>query len=238
MSVERPCMSAAFSETDQNISQAADHRFANHLALLSGFVRLKASDFARKPTAAGAAAVQLALESIGVQIDAMARLHRSLASGSQTGWADLAEHVHHICAPLSSLLAGRIALVEDVQPGCWVAPDQIFPLAQVVAEVVTNAIKHAYAEDQVGTIIIRGRTDAAGAIVVEIVDGGAGLPDSFDMTRDSGLGFRLIRALARRLEASVRVQSGLSGLRFRLTIPPRAVPSAPTGRADPSRFAA
>jgi two-component sensor histidine kinase len=222
-------MSATSREADQHLAQAADHRFANHLALLSGFVRLKASDLARKPTPAAASAVQLVLEGIGVQIDAMARLHRSLASGGRAGWADLGEHVHEICAPLSSLLAGRIALLEDIPSGCWIAPDQIFPLAQIIAEVVTNAIKHAYPEGQIGTIVIHGRTCDSGTVVVEIVDGGAGLPDGFDMTRDSGLGFRLIRALARKLKASVEVQSGLFGLRFRLTIAPEPSPATAGG---------
>jgi two-component sensor histidine kinase len=221
-------MSATFRDPDQQLAQAADHRFANHLALLSGFVRLKASDCARKPAEPTAAGLQLILESIGVQIDAMARLHRSLASGRRTGWADLGEHVHDICAPLSSLLAGRIALVEDIPPGCWIAPDQMFPLAQIIAEVVTNAIKHAYPEGQIGTIAIHGRTDGTGALVVEIVDGGAGLPDGFDTARDSGLGFRLIRALARNLKASVELKSGPFGLRFRLTVAPETA-SRPTG---------
>jgi two-component sensor histidine kinase len=228
-------MIASFRQADQQLAQAADHRFANHLALLSGFVRLKASDFARKPTPATVSAVQLVLESIGAQIDAMARLHRSLALSGRTGCADLGEHVHDICAPLSSLLAGRITLVEDISPGCWIAPDQILPLAQIIAEVVTNAIKHAYAEGQAGTIVIHARTDGNGAVVVEIADGGAGLPDGFDITRDSGLGFRLIRALARKLKASIEVQSGRSGFRFRLTIAPDAAPpSTGEGRNPPA----
>ena len=221
-------MIATFRDADQQLAQAADHRFANHLALLSGFVRLKASDIAQKPAAATATAVQLVFESIGAQIDAMARLHRSLASGGQTGWADLAEHVHAICAPLSSVLAGRITLVEDVPSACWIAPDKILPLTEIIAEVVTNSIKHAYAEGQIGSITIHGRTDGNGAVIVEIVDGGVGLPAGFDLTRDSGLGFRLIRALARKLGASVELQSGPFGLRFRLTTAPEAA-SPPTG---------
>jgi two-component sensor histidine kinase len=219
-------MNATFREADQHLAQAADHRFANHLALLSGFVRLKASDLAREAAPATTSAVQLVLESIGAQIDAMARLHRSLALGGRAGWADLGEHVHAICAPLSALLAGRIALVENIAPGCWIAPDQIFPLAQIIAEVVTNAIKHAYSDSQIGTIVIHGLAEGNGAVVVEIVDGGAGLPDGFDISRDSGLGFRLIRALARKLRASVELQSGPFGLRFRLTIAPDPVSPA------------
>jgi two-component sensor histidine kinase len=225
-------MSPTSGEADRQLAQAADHRFANHLALLSGFVRLKASDLARRPAVSSPAGVQLILESIGVQIDAMARLHRSLASERQTGWAELGEHVRDICAPLSTLLAGRIALVENISPGCCIAPDQIFPLAQIIAEVVTNAIKHAYPQGQVGTIVIHGRTDRAGAVVVEIVDGGVGLPDGFDTAKDSGLGFRLIRSLARQLKASVEVQSGQFGLCFRLTIAPGGA-SSPGGLGAP-----
>jgi two-component sensor histidine kinase len=221
-------MMTTSGEADRHLAQEADHRFANHLALLSGFVHLKASELARKPDQPTTASVQLLLEGVCAQIEALARLHRSLAWDCQTGSADLGEYVHDICSPLSSLLSGRIRLVEDIRPGCQVATDQILPLAQIIAEVVTNAIKHAYPADQIGTILVRGRTDAAGAVVVEIADGGAGLPDGFDAIRDSGLGFRLIRTLAEKLRASVEVQSGRRGLCFRLTIAPRAASAAAT----------
>ncbi len=200
-------------------AREADHRFANHLALLSGFVRLKAADLARQrllPTVEG---VQLILENLRGQIDAMARLHRSLAADDHRARVDLAEHLHEICEPLSLVLGGRIALIEDVTPGSSVLPDRILPLTQIVAEVITNSVKHAYPSGRPGRIRVSGRTQPGGLIVVEIIDDGPGLPQGFDAEKDSGLGFHLIRALARRLDAVVEFETRDVGLCFRLTLP-------------------
>jgi two-component sensor histidine kinase len=206
------------------ILHEANHRFANHLALLSGFVRLKAADLARQPGAPTVAGVLLLLESLHAQIAATARLHRTLAMDGERSRPDLGEHLHNVCAPLSTMFAGRIAMIEDVSPGCEVKPDQILPLTQILSEVIINAVKHAYPADQGGTIRIRGRHNDMGMVLIEIVDDGPGLPDGFDMEGASGLGFRLIRALAGHLGAFVELDSGRAGLCFRLTLPLDAKP--------------
>jgi len=113
-------------------------------------------------------------------------------------------------------------MIVHVSPGCQVEPDRILPLTQIVAEVITNAVKHAYPSGQAGMILVRSRQDDAGTIVVEIVDGGPGFPDGFDAAKDCGLGFQLIGALATHLGALIEFESGRAGLRFRLTLPPEA----------------
>lgn len=197
----------------------ADHRLANHLALLSGFVRLKAADIARQPGQPTHEDVQLLLGSFRGQIEATARLHRTLTLGVRGARADLGEHLHDICAPMSLLLAGRILLIEDIARGCQVRPDQVLPLTQIVVEVVTNAVKHAYPAGRGGSILVRGGHDLAGAVVVEVADDGPGLPVGFDPELDSGLGFHVIRALAGQLEALVEFEAQPVGLCFRLTLP-------------------
>ena len=199
-------------------AREADHRFANHLALLSGFVRLKAADLARQPSLPTLEGVQLILESVRGQIDAMARLHRSLALGALDDHPDLADHLRRVCEPLSQVLGGRIALIEEVTRGCWVQPDQILPLTQIVSEVITNSVKHAYPSGKAGRILVNCRREADGAIVIRIVDDGPGLPRGFDPEKDSGLGFHLIKALAFQLKAVVEFENLPGGLCFRLTL--------------------
>lgn len=203
-------------------AQEADHRFANHLALLSGFVRLKAADLARQPVGLTIPGVRLLLESVRAQIEAVARLHRSLALGGARAATDLGEHLHEICAPLSSIVAGRITMIEDISPDCKVAPDRLLPLTQIVAEVITNAVKYAYPSGQVGRILVRSRRDETGTIVLEVADEGPGFPEDFDATTDCGLGLQMIRALARKLGALIEFESGQSGVHFRLTLPPES----------------
>ncbi len=200
-------------------AREADHRFANHLALLSGFVRLKAADLARQPVQPTVEGVQLMLESFRSQIEAMARLHRSLTLGVRGARIDLGEHLHDICAPMSLLLAGRIALIEDLSADCQAPADWGLPLTQIVAEVITNAAKHAYPFGRTGQILVRNWQNQVGAVVVEIADDGPGLPDSFEPDKDSGIGFRLIWAIAAQLDALVEFENRRVGLCFRLTLP-------------------
>jgi two-component sensor histidine kinase len=202
-----------------SIIEEADHRIANHLALIVGLVRLKASDLSRRPAQVGADQVQMLLESVGCQIDAVASLHRSFAQGDRYASIDVGARLHEICTPLKVILPARIVLTEDFADGCFALPSQSLPLSQIVCEVITNAVKHAYPLETAGRIVVRVRKDATQAVVVEVIDNGPGLSGSFDAMVDSGLGFRLIRALTKQLGAVVVYQSDLSGLLFRLTLP-------------------
>jgi two-component sensor histidine kinase len=197
----------------------ADHRIANHLALLTSYVRLQADDLARQGAEPSRDSVRILLAGVGAQIDSVARLHRSLATNGPRQSADLSEHLRAICAPFASGLSGTSELIEDFQDGCVVRPDQILPLAQIVAEVVTNAVKHAHADGEAGAILARCRRDDAGAVMIEVIDDGAGLPEAVDPRTGGGLGFRLMRALGKQLGALIAFESSSRGLRFRLTLP-------------------
>lgn len=199
--------------------QEADHRIANHLAMLAAFVRLKELELARDLAIPSTEAVQMLLETIRTQTDAVARLHRALASSGGHVAADLAEHLHATCAPLASLLAGRVEMIEDFAPDCQVAPDQILPLTQIVSEAITNAVKHAYPAGAAGRVLIRTRRDELNGFTVEIADDGPGLPPGFNPDEEGGLGLRLMRALSSQLGARLEFRPRSPGALIRLTLP-------------------
>ena len=197
----------------------ADHRIANHLALLASYVRLKAADLASEPTELSLDNVRLLLVGVEAQIIAVARLHRALTAGGRRASADLSEHLHTTCAPFMSGLSGPIKLLEDFSAGCLVRPDQVLPITQIVAEVVTNALKHAHAGGEAGTIVVRCSKDDSGAVQVEVMDDGPGFAETFDPRTEGGLGLRLVRAMGKQLGALVAFESTSDGLRFQLTLP-------------------
>lgn len=201
------------------IVREADHRIANHLAMLAGFVRLRAAEFARQPAGAQGRDGQLVLEGIGAQIEMVARLHRSLTTPGAAS-PDLGEHLREVCAPLVAALSGRVDFLADFQPGCVVPVDQVLPLTQIVAEALTNAIKHATRPEGRGAILASCRRDHRGALCIEVADNGGGFPDAFDPTIDGGLGFRVMRTLGKQLGADIEFDSRDSGVRFRMTLPP------------------
>jgi len=205
----------------------ADHRIANHLALLMGYIRLKTADVDSQRNAPSRESVHLLLDGVGAQIAAIARLHRALISDSLPGPVDLGEHLHEVCAPFSRGLCGGVEIIEDFAPGCIVRPEQVLPLSQIAAEVVTNAVKHACNDADPGEVLVRCHSEMTGVVRVEVIDRGRGFPVDFDPERDGGLGFSLVRGLSRKLGARIAYESTTGGVRFHLTLPLSA--AAPAG---------
>ncbi len=204
---ERPVPEVASTCDDCSLLVEADHRIANHLAMLSGYVRLKAAGVDGE--------TRLLLETIGAQVEAVGRLHRALAAHGQHGAVDLSEHLRTICAPFAAGLSGGAKLIQDIPAACPVRPEQVLPVSQIVSEVITNAFKYA----QAGIVLVRCRPGEAGGVEIAVVDDGPGLPPGFDPAADGGLGFRLIRALSRQVGATVAFESAGQGLSVRLTLP-------------------
>ncbi len=204
---------------DCSLIAEADHRIANHLALLAGHVRLKAAELAKRPEASGPDAIQLLLLGVQAEISAVARLHRKLSGGNAQEPSDLAHELHEVCAPFRCGLSGDVVVVEDFEAGCAVTADQILPVTQIVTEVITNALKHACGDGRGGLLMARLRKGEPGSAVIEIIDHGPGFPNTFNPATEGGLGFRVVRALAVQLDATASFSSTVDGVRFRLTLP-------------------
>lgn len=204
----------------------ADHRIANHLAMLASYVRLKGNELAKRPAQPDLESVRLLLEGICVQIQAVSNLHRELAASRQESTAELGQHLHELCVSFGSALFGGVEIIEDIEPGIHVSAEQILPLTQIFAEVVTNAIKHGQSASapSAGQIRVRCRREAGDSVLLEISDSGPGLPEGFDPKGSAGLGFRLVRALGEQVGGVVAFESGTAGLRFRLVLQPAAPP--------------
>ena len=81
----------------------------------------------------------------------------------------------------------------------------------IVSELVTNACKHAYAADELGSILItlRCRADGAYRLMVEDRGTGVGMPEA-----GSGIGNRLIKATVVSLGATAKWENAQPGTRF------------------------
>ncbi len=205
---------------DCSLLAEADHRIANHYAMLASHVRLKTEALARQPTEPSRKEMRLLLESIGVHIDAVASLHRILITDRLQSSTDLGQHLHNICNAFRSGPSSDCVLAEDFEPACALPLDQLLPVTQIFAELITNAIKYSLTNGEAGTIRARCGKEIGGAIVVEVIDEGCGLPKGFDPKTAGGLGFRLVRTLSEQVGGLLDYQSSGKGLRFRLTLPP------------------
>jgi two-component sensor histidine kinase len=213
-----PGLAASGACADCSLLVEADHRIANHLAMLRSYLHLEEQALARRPAEVSRDSVRLLLAGLDAQIVAVSELHRVLAARGRQTSADLAEQLHRTCAPFQSGLSGAVTITEDFEDGCLVAPDQVLPVTQIVAEALTNALKHGPAQG--GAVRVRCRRGALGGALIEVIDDGPGFPPGFDPTSDGGLGFRVLRGLSKQLGALMAFKTSPRGVKFQLALPP------------------
>lgn len=215
---------------DQQLSLFAElqHRVANNMAFISGLLRLQKRRIAAEPASAARAfdeAVQ--------RIETMSRVHRRLYDPAAANRA-LGGHLQAMCDELVGLTGmAHIQTHVDV-PDLQIALPQLLPLSLVVAETVTNSLKHGFAGRDHGRISITSETGADGAVVFVIRDNGVGLPDGFALSQSSGLGMRIVDGLVRQIGGTIATANE-GGTVTRITLPAMAADNAPEADIETGR---
>jgi len=107
----------------------------------------------------------------------------------------------------------------DAEPGILLPPDAAIPLALIMAEGIANAMEHGFANQEVGMIVVS-LARRGGAIELCVVDDGAGLPSSFSLDESHSLGLKVVRSLARQMDAHLSIENRpSSGTALRLVLP-------------------
>jgi two-component sensor histidine kinase len=206
--------------SDDRLSEA-QHRIANNLALIAGYTRLQATRINKAGQPLSAREASIVLEEVAARIETVGELHRllSAAPGQSEVDVDLGQFLAKLCASLMETVsfAGDTVITHDDAGGCVVRPEQATPVALIVSELVTNALKYAHPTGVAGKITVSCRRAGAG-LMVEVTDDGVGLSEGFDPKSDGGLGFRVVRGLARQLGATLSYESNGVGLIVRLTL--------------------
>jgi len=199
----------------------ANHRVANHLALLAGLVQTHAAHVGKGQAQLAREDVQALLREIAGRVVSVGQLHRRLIDSTPEQALDLGDYLiessHALVKSLS--LQDRVGIVHRLEARCVARPEQVQPIALIVGEIIMNAIKHAHPTGiPVEIVIYCGRT-GNGRTLIEIADDGVGFPENFDPAKDGGIGLKLIRQLAASAQAELEIESDSLGARFSLTLP-------------------
>ncbi|HVY19542.1 MAG TPA: sensor histidine kinase [Bauldia sp.] len=197
----------------------ANHRFANHLAMLSGLARLHSDRLAKAPTLSPAEAAQ-SLVALSAKIEAIAKLHKMLANPREQESIELGPYLTDVVTGVVESLsqAGAIALSLSLDVACRIDPSRALSIALIVCEMVTNSMKYAHPSGVAGRLSVRCvRTGAY--VVIEVEDDGVGLPPGFDPAGNGHVGFRVVRSLTEQLDATMKFHSDELGVTFTLEVP-------------------
>jgi two-component sensor histidine kinase len=151
------------------------------------------------------------------RIEAVSTVHRRLYQSDDVRSFDVADFARDLVTDLVAS-SGRedirteFALEKLVVPAQWATP-----VALMINELVTNAIKHAFDRHANGAErLIRVAMEVGSSrYTIEVSDNGKGMT----ALGGGGFGTRLVRSLARQLEATVEWLDGSPGTRVIVTIP-------------------
>ncbi|MGH9807008.1 MAG: histidine kinase dimerization/phosphoacceptor domain -containing protein, partial [Terriglobia bacterium] len=131
---------------DTDLLAESNHRIANHLSLLVGMVQMQSAHVAKGPEMLTRSQVRGLLQETTGKIISIGNFHRRLAHRPDSERVDLACHlIEYSKELLSSLMLGeKLSIVERVDAGCNVTPEQAHTAMLIVGEVVMNALKHAH----------------------------------------------------------------------------------------------
>lgn len=188
------------------------HRVANNFAVVSALIRQR-SVSVTDPEA------KSALEEAIEQMSVMARIHGRLCIDAYDGKAiDSQTFVQGLCEDILACAATFPRLV----PIQWTAVSQplhladAVPLGLIINELVMNSLKYAFPAGTTGRITVS--LERIGAMLrLTVEDNGAGLQDSVQGT---GLGRRLVGALAQQLGATVEHKCGYRGTIISISFDP------------------
>ena len=191
----------------------ADHRIANNLASLSGIVRLQSAAIEKGTQPYSVRSVCAILQDISMRIEVTARLHKLLA-GSADGKINLGKFIGDVCQALQTLAPpGQLDLHVHCKCPEVVEPGVALPIGLLIAELVTNSSKYAHPTGLPVKVHLDCETQSNGGFWLRFEDDGVGLPENFDPASDGGLGFRLMRAIADNLKATLTINHDELGLR-------------------------
>jgi two-component sensor histidine kinase len=199
----------------------ADHRIANNLASLSGVIRLQRNAISRgSEQTFTAAQVCMLLDDISARIEVTAKLHNSLALATNGNGVNLGDFLQEISGMIGTLgPQGKMDVTVDHSCDRHIEPRHALHAGLITAELLTNACKYAHPAGLPVKVHICCETGDDGSFVVEVTDDGVGFPENFDPATDGGLGFQLMRALAKNLNAELQFEHGSLGVCGRLVRP-------------------
>lgn len=216
-------LNRAKARAEQDVREAKDraeillgevnHRVANSLAMVSALVGLQANAIDNEEA-------RSALSETQARIQAIAGVHRHLYTTDDVRSVNLRDYLQSLAAELETTMqaketATRILLdVQDIS----IPTEKAASVGVIVTELVTNALKYAYADGEAGEIRIGLSRSGTQDIGLVVEDDGIGW-DGTGAPQGTGLGSRIVKAMAVSLGATVSYANKVPGTKVGVLIP-------------------
>jgi PAS domain S-box-containing protein len=204
-----------------------DHRVKNNLQMISSLIVMQSRNIPDPE-------IRKSLVSMLERVEALSAVHRRLYQSGDVTRFDLAEFSRDLARDLvSASNRPNVRLEFDLEP-VEVSADRAAPIALMVNELVTNSLKHAFADNRPGKIALSAKR-IDGHYCVSIEDDGVGMKsdgqprasghdgeikhEAPDGVRSGSFGKSLVEALGRQVRATTQWVHANPGTRVEIRWP-------------------
>jgi two-component sensor histidine kinase len=210
---------AALAAEREVLLREVNHRVGNSLQIIASLLHLQANSASQDD-------VKAALTNAMGRVAAVAQVHRRLYTSHDLKSVLLNQYLEALLEDLRRSAEGnRMSRLTLKAEPIEIDPDRAVAIGIIVNELVMNAVKYAY-PDGAGPIHVV-LTAHGDNLELAISDEGVGLNVKLD-PRSTGMGQRIVNAMATKLEATVERDPNHSGtriiLRFRSVTTPAVKP--------------
>ncbi|HEV7255276.1 MAG TPA: response regulator [Mesorhizobium sp.] len=221
--MEGETLRRAKEEADREVREARDraelmlqevnHRVANSLSLVAALTRMQMS-------AVSDESAKAALKEMQARINAIAGVHRRLYTSQNVRAVEIDAYLKGLIEELEAAMrsGGRSHAIRLAAGSLLVPTDKAVSLGVIVTELVTNAYKYAYPEGVSGEILVEVAAHGENEARLAVEDQGVGWSGE-GQAQGSGLGTRIVQAMARNLQSNVEFAARSCGTRAELVFP-------------------
>ncbi|MBY0382499.1 MAG: response regulator [Xanthobacteraceae bacterium] len=196
---------AALAAEREMLLREVNHRVGNSLQIIASLLHLQANSSADED-------VKAALTNAMGRVAAVAQVHRRLYTSHNLNTVMLNQYLEALLEDLRRSAEGnRMSRLTLSASPVEIDPDRAVSLGIIINELVMNAVKYAY-PNGAGPIHVDLHSDAQD-IELAISDEGVGFQAKQD-PRSTGMGQRIVSAMASKLEASLERDPTHSGTRI------------------------
>ena len=201
---------AALAAERELLLREVNHRVGNSLQIIASLLHLQASS-------AGDDSVKAALTKAMGRVAAVAQVHRRLYTSADLQTVMLNQYLQALLDDLRRSAEGeRLTQLTLAADPVEIDPDRAIAIGIVVNELVINAVKYAYPGGSGPIHVELARADDM--LNLAVSDQGVGLGEN-PAPGSTGMGRRIVDAMAAKLGANLKLDHGAAGTRVSLSLP-------------------
>jgi len=231
--LEQECVRRAKERAEREVREQRDraemllrevnHRVANSLQLVASLVTMQKGIVPEGPA-------RDALVETQTRIAAISQVHRRLYTSRDVRRVELDAYLTGLIEELGQAMraSGTHETLRVTAEPIEAPTDQAISLGVILVELVTNATKYAYPEDAPGEIRVFLQREDEARIRLVVEDDGVGF-DIAGPPQGSGLGTRIVKAMAANLKTEIHFDPAHTGTRAIVSF---AIPQESAGTGE------